>query len=266
VKLPSNLNTWRAQIGSPATYKTRAGDERMGVIAAVETNDAGEIEVKLRFERSDLLYEYAPRQITGIGEPREATPRIDATANPEVRQELAAFITEHPAMSPRIDLDQSEALAPADPKVNCVGYAIGKDEWVDLGLRQEAYKQALTSRGFIELDDVDTRVVDGYEKVAVYGFAAGSPGFGEKYSELARMLPVPPPGWDMDDWLAFAQPRPDDGIVTHVAVQSPSGAWESKLGAGPVVRVPKAEDFGGGDYGEPVAVFIRRRSALQVRS
>jgi len=47
--------------------------------------------------------------------------------------------------------------------------------------------------------------------------------------------------------------------VTHAALQEPDGSWSSKLGQLPLIRHPTPQALNGSVYGQPVAVYVRRR-------
>jgi type VI secretion system secreted protein VgrG len=47
--------------------------------------------------------------------------------------------------------------------------------------------------------------------------------------------------------------------VTHAALQAADGTWTSKLGQLPLIRHRTPQDLNGPSYGQPVAVYVKRR-------
>jgi hypothetical protein len=152
------------------------------------------------------------------------------------------------------------ALVASDDNYNCFAHATGNHSYRDdNGLRLKHYCDKLANLGYIKLDQPDCSLCPGFEKVALYGYTPQSADYHNKFAQYSAMLPVPPPGFDFDDWLAIATPRHDDGLFMHASLQENDGTWTSKLGAGPLLRVRHPQELAGGDYGEIIAVFIRPR-------
>ncbi len=128
--------------------------------------------------------------------------------------------------------------SPPDEQYNCIAWAAGDDErwwwpiswlggkplggsfWPDgVGAETvESFKHAFETLGYeVCPDDVLER---GFEKVAIYMNAAGSP--------------------------------------THAARQLPDGSWTSKLGQSHDIGHPDAASITGNAYGQ-VAIYMRRR-------
>jgi hypothetical protein len=127
-----------------------------------------------------------------------------------------------------------EITSPAQPDYNCIAWAAGDDSrWWEPDPSQsfywppgvvraytvQAYAEAFKQLGFEECDDA--QLEEGWEKVAIFAAADGSP--------------------------------------THAARQLADGRWTSKLGKLEDIVHPGLEHLIGEYYGRPVVLLRRRR-------
>jgi hypothetical protein len=129
-------------------------------------------------------------------------------------------------------LSNFEVLAgPGQGKMyNCIAHSLGyHDRWVNpitsRGANKLASMDALYAKqGYKRISHLDYRVQAGHQKVVVYA----------KVSK--------------------------GGIteVTHAAIQSRDGSWTSKLGRNALIRHLFPEDLAGGEYGVPVAIYVKK--------
>ncbi len=128
--------------------------------------------------------------------------------------------------------DNFEVLKPSTPDYNCIGHSLGfDDQWMNpvtgpsdnpLAVMEGKY----TNQGYTQLATLNYNLEPGSRKVVVY-----------------------------------ATKNPDGSIdeITHAAIQDGHGTWESKLGQGPLIRHQTPDALNGPAYGQPVAVYKKRR-------
>lgn len=143
------------------------------------------------------------------------------------------------ALFPRLRTAGFEVLSPTDPRYNCIAWAAGDDRhwwepippslrlggyyWpteVSWPITLDTYVIAFESLGYKRCDDGTLQA--GYDKVAIYAQADGSP--------------------------------------THAARQLADGRWVSKLGQFVDISHTAVDGVSGTNYGE-VAVFMRRTAS-----
>lgn len=138
------------------------------------------------------------------------------------------------ACFPRLDADKIEVVGHQTRKFNCIAWSMGVPGWVnpETGSKENplAKMDAMyASLGYVRIDDLNTEVEPGLEKVAVY-------------AKLAKDRSIE--------------------SVTHACRQEPDGTWTSKLGAAPLIRHPDLESLEGPAYGTPVAIYVRPASVV----
>lgn len=130
---------------------------------------------------------------------------------------------------PKLSGETFEIVAPPSPQYNCIAYAAGvTDDWWSHVENRYWPASATRSDRIESLKEVfaslgfeqcqDSSLESDFEKVALYE---------------------------------------NRGIWKHAALQTPSGRWRSKMGAGPVIEHLSPESLSGGKYGE-ATVFMRR--------
>ena len=130
---------------------------------------------------------------------------------------------------PNLPSEGFEIIDQPSVRYNCIAYAAGDTtDWWEHDGRRYWPPHATRSNSIASLREVfagldfeqcdDSRLEDGYQKVALYE---------------------------------------DHGIWTHAAVQMPNGAWRSKMGEGPIIEHRSPESLAGGIYGDPT-IFMRK--------
>jgi hypothetical protein len=114
---------------------------------------------------------------------------------------------------------------------NCIAHTIGvHTQWVWPSSRSDGkafaadFDRLYGQYGFQRVSDLDFSLQAGFEKIVLYGNVV-------------------------------------NGVVeaTHGAHQEADGTWTSKLGSNPLIRHATPQAVAGGTYGQPIAVYVRRR-------
>lgn len=149
-------------------------------------------------------------------------------SQPDLR---AAFFSEEITKAlPRLG-QNFKVLAPADKNYNAYAYAIGvNDRWINVEMGSEAEPLSgmddfLGQAGYSRLEDLDTSLQRGMQKIVVY---------------------------------ATVKPDGDIAQVQSVAVQMKDGSWSSKIGGMAVIGFAKLDQLNGPTYGRPIAVYVRQ--------
>ena len=134
------------------------------------------------------------------------------------------------AAFPNLSGEAFEIVEQPSGSYNCIAYAANDTSqrwdpntgdywppWAPADNRIDSLKQVFAGLGYEECED--SRLEDGYLKIALYG--------------------------------------EEEGEAKHAAVQMPDGAWRSKLGYGPVIEHRSPESLADGIYGG-VHCFMRR--------
>ena len=135
---------------------------------------------------------------------------------------------------PKLATEGFEIVAPATKRYNCIAFAAGDtsrwwaypplDYWPESAARSAAIASLEAAFAAIGFEPCDGGGVEpGFEKIVLYE---------------------------------------QQGEWTHAAVQTPRGAWRSKMGPGPVIEHQNPESLSGQLYGNPT-VYMRRTKATR---
>ncbi len=171
-----------------------------------------------------------------------ARKSLDLSLNPEVRRSFDEYLRKRPTEVPR--LKQYEAVSEATKKYNCIANSVrDENQIIPPEITVDRYDKFYEKYGFKPLDNLDYSLQDGYEKVVLYGF---KPSDGEAYTMRKNANDELPPGYK-------------DPLCYHAIVQEKDGTWSSKMGKDERIRVLDPDELGGGLYGNPVRVYVRKR-------
>ena len=142
---------------------------------------------------------------------------------------ISRWMTWFSVSFPNLRSEEFTVVEPPSEQYNCIAYAAGDTSqwwahipgsyWPPHATRSASVaslREAFAGLGYEQCDD--SRVEDGYQKVALYE---------------------------------------TEGVWTHAAMQVPNGAWRSKMGEGPLIEHRSPESLAGGPYGN-VHCFMRR--------
>jgi hypothetical protein len=165
----------------------------------------------------------AASRVTSTSGTSPSTRRADGIKYQHDREELDAVRAKSfPVLGGKYDV-----IGPATQKYNCIAWSLGvTSRWVWPGTSLSAFDDLDSQFGYKRMSKMDFSVQPGVEKIVLYG----------KYT---------------------------DGKfeATHQAHQNPDGTWTSKLGKMALIRHNSPDSLDGPDYGKPVAVYYRKKSA-----
>jgi len=171
-----------------------------------------------------------------------ARKTLDLSLNNGVRQSFDEYLSRNPAMVPK--LKQYEAVSGATDRYNCIANSVRDENEVILPrITVNEYDKFYARNGFTPMESLDYSLLDGMEKVVLYGF---TPSDGAAYDKIRNANDELPPDYR-------------DPLCYHAIVQEKDGTWSSKMGAHERIRVLDPDELGGGLYGNPVRVYIRKR-------
>lgn len=172
----------------------------------------------------------------------------------------------HPQLSPRGS--RWRIVEDDDIDSNCVGHALGKNEFMWPGESLQDFDALLHREGFVRLKKLDFRRVSQIEKVVVFGMNKTHP----KYRQEANL-------WTRRHGRREPHKKVPRYLCMHLVRQEADGTYTSKVGMGfkPVIRVADPVLLGNSEpvaksdgsmhqlfsyYGAPIAVYARCRDSL----
>jgi|GEM_PF-5207841 len=166
---------------------------------------------------------------------------LDTSKNPEIRKSFDAYLKEHQSDYPR--LMRYEAVSEATGRYNCIAHSIRNDGEIILPkITVGEYDSFYAQHGFKPLDTMDFSLQNGAEKVVLYGL---TPSDGERYKIVKDA--------QGEEGAQYNGP-----LCFHAIIQERDGTYTSKMGAHEQIKVQSPDDLGGGLYGNPVRVYVRK--------
>ena len=174
--------------------------------------------------------------------PREPAVVLDTGALPEIRGPFLAWLEKYPTKHPNLRPDRFEMQSGPTRAFNCFSNSIRVyTRCEEPGTRVADLDALYRQHGFTPLDGLDFSLRAGFEKVVLYAHRPGD----ELYEKLNQLL------------TDYESPDNDGPVCVHAIVQEPDGGWSSKQGWLARIKCSSPHDLAGGDYGQPVKVYVR---------
>lgn len=180
---------------------------------------------------------------------------LNRSANAAVRAEFAKLSKEQGVVYPKLG-EAYEMLSRKLMEVayNCIAHTLGVTNervWPGASVRDfdalyasKGYRPVLDGAGAARLDAAALASDPTKQKVVLYGFQAGNPSF-QLAEDVMKTANLP---MTKGQWYA-----------THAIIQEKDGAWTSKMGSGPLLRLPSPDSLNQGPTGDAIRVYERAR-------
>ncbi len=179
-----------------------------------------------------------------IPESQKPTADLSRLKNLGPRRHFLQWLEVHGEVFPRLERKDWEAVSEASKDFNCIADSLGDHEsnvWPGAGLAD--FDRLYARHGYVPLDGLDFSLQPELEKVVLFAIQPGDPGYATYRAGLEQ------------DKLTHMPSL----ICTHAILQQPDGSFTSKNGALERIKVLDPAELGGGDYGEPIRVYARKR-------
>lgn len=266
VATTADIKNWEKLKGKPVLVNNDKATITACVVCSFDVKE-NETLVLVRLPEGEK--QWFTSNIITCPESKPARKILQNMKNPEIRDDFLEFRRKYPSNFPCLTDENWEAISPVNWSYNCIAHTIGatKREKLHLkglmpiagsfALRQtiddsgwkwpksnkvEDFDRFYADKGFVPLDKLDYELLEGIEKVVLFGV---SPNDTTTYS-LTRYL------------IYKQEPDFKEGLrCTHAIVQDEDGTFSSKNGRFHTVRVLNPDDLGAGTFGRPIRVYAR---------
>ncbi len=220
------------------------GPPESAEVARLEFTDLASNDFSLSVVYADGFKQGVSADQVNIPDSQKPTADLSRLKNMGPRRNFMHWLDAHGDVFPRLERKDWEAVSPASKDFNCIADSLGDHEhnvWPGPALAD--FDQLYARHGYVPLDGLDYSLQPELEKVVLFAIQPGQPGYATYRQGLE------------EDKLALLPGL----ICTHAILQQPDGSFTSKNGALERIKVLEPNELGGGDYGEPVRVYARKR-------
>jgi len=248
--LSDNFNSERKRLdeakGGCVIFETKDGDFRTVMLLDAFANESNKtVAGKVRTGKDSSILLKSKGLITP--EYIETENKIDISKNSELRSAFKKQLEKNPAMFPKLNDSNWEAVSKPSREYNCISNSLRDEKnfhWpIDTDIK--SFDDLYSRHGFVPIDKMDYKLQENVEKVVLFAL---TPKDGDEYYKKRSYL-------DSKPLVIYDK----NVIPTHAIIQEEDGNYSSKNGFNLKIKVKNPEDLSGGSYGNPVRVYARVR-------
>ncbi|MCE7874295.1 hypothetical protein DYH09_28530 [bacterium CPR1] len=218
-------------------------------VARLEFTDLAKNDFSLSVVYSDGFKQAVSADQVNIPDSQKPTADLSRLKNLGPRRNFMQWLQVHGDVFPRLERKDFEAVSEASRDFNCIADSLGDHEsnvWP--GPAVSDFDELYARHGYVPIVGLDFSLQPELEKVVLFAIQPQDAGYATYRAGLTQ------------DKLALMPGL----ICTHAILQQPDGSFTSKNGALERIKVLDPTELGGGDYGEPIRVYARKRDEEQV--